>query len=74
MARFVELHQPDNNGSTPVMVNADWIEYVSPVDDGVLLHLGTVNVDGQQNRLYSRPYILHVTEDYYTIKELLRCQ
>ena len=73
MARFVELHQPDNNGSTPVMVNADWIGYVTPVDDGALLHLGTVNIDGQQGRLNSRLHILHVSENYYTVKELLQC-
>lgn len=74
MSRFVELHQPDSKGPTPVMVNMDWIEYVAPVDDGVLLYLGTVNVDGQQGRLSSRPHILHVSENYYTVKELLQCQ
>lgn len=73
MARFVELHQPDSKGPTPVMVNVDWIEYIIPLKDGSLLYLGSVNVDGQQGRFSSRPYTLHVTEAYYTIKELLQC-
>ena len=74
MSRFVELHRPDSSGSTPVIVNIDWIEYIVPLKDGVLLYFGIVNVDGEQDRFSSRPYTLHVTEDYYTVKELLQCQ
>lgn len=74
MSRFVELHQPDSKGQTPVMVNEDWIEYIIPLKDGSLLFLGSVNVDGQQDRFSSRPYTLNVTEDYYTIKEILQCR
>ncbi len=74
MARFVELHQPASSSSTPIMVNVDWIEYFTPLKEGSLLYFGTINVDGQQDRVSSRPYTIHVTEDYYTVKELLQCQ
>lgn len=74
MSRFVELHQPNSSGSTSVMINIDWIEYIIPLKDGVLLYMGTINVDGQQNGFSSRPFTLHVTEDYYTVKELVKCQ
>lgn len=74
MSRFVELHQPASSGPTPLMVNVDWIEYIIPLKDGALLYFGTINVDGQQDRFGSRPYTLHVTEDYYTVKELIQCQ
>lgn len=74
MSRFVELHQPDSKGPTPVMVNVDWIEYIIPLKDGSLLYLGSVSVDGLQDRFSSRPYTLHVMEAYYTIKEILQCR
>ena len=74
MARFIELHQPHSSNPTPIVVNVDWIEYITPLKDGVLLHFGTASVDGRQDGMSSRPYTLHVTEDYYTVKELLQCQ
>lgn len=74
MVRFVEFHQPNSSGPTPVMVNVEWIEYIIPLKEGALLYLGTINVEGQQDQVGSRPYTIHVTEDYYTIKEIFQCQ
>ncbi|MBR3699547.1 MAG: hypothetical protein IKM85_08535 [Bacteroidales bacterium] len=74
MSRFIELHQPDSSAPRPIIVNLDWIEYVVPLKEGALLYFGTINVDGQQDRVGSRPYSIQVTEDYYTVKELLQCQ
>ena len=74
MSHFIELHQLASSSPTPMMVNVDWIEYIIPLKDGALLYMGTINVDGQQNGLSSRPFTLHVTEDYYTVRELVKCQ
>lgn len=74
MSQFIELHQSGSNESYPVIINVDWIEYVSKLDNGSLIHFSSVYVDGQQDRVTSRAYTMHVTEDYYTIKEILRCK
>lgn len=74
MSRFIELHQPDHSAPRPIIINPDWIAYIQPSKDGAILHLGSVSVDGHQGGFSSRPYTLHVTEDYYTVKELIQCQ
>ena len=74
MARFIELHQSHSSNLTPIVVNVDWIEYITPLKDGVLLYFSTVSVDGRQDGISSRQHSLQVTEDYYTVKELLQCQ
>lgn len=74
MGSFIELHITLSSKSEPLMVNTDWIEYVTPLKEGSLIHLGTVNVDGNQNGVSSRSFMLQVDEDYYSIKEILHCQ
>lgn len=74
MSQFIEFHQSGSHESYPVIINTDWIEYVSELDTGSLIHFSSVYVDGQQDRVNSRAHTMHVTEDYYTIKELLRCK
>ena len=75
MSHFIEVHLQYKPNSRPCILNTDWVEYVTPLDDGSLIHLGTVNVDGQQGgRFDSRAFTLLVTEDYYTLKELFHCK
>lgn len=74
MSHFIELHRSESNESYPVIINVEWIEFVSKIDSGSLIHFSSVYVYGQQDRVNSRAHVMHVTEDYFTIKELLRCR
>ena len=74
MSHYIELHITQSSKREPMMVNTDWIEYITPLKEGSLIRPGTVSVDGNQNGVSSRSFMLHVDEDYYTIKEMLHCQ
>ena len=74
MSRFIELHLYDESNPTSLIVNTDWIAYLKPQETGCMLYLGTVRVDGHRDMFGSVLYSLHVMEDYYTVKDFLRCQ
>ena len=73
MSHFVELHLISSNNQ-PIMLNTDWVAYIRPSDKGAVVYLGTIDVSGQQEVLRSGLNTLRVSEDYLTLKELLRCK
>lgn len=72
MSSFIELHL-DRTPPTPCIVNKDSIAYVEPAKEGCYLYLRLSMIDGGNNRLSSHAKVIHVIEDYYTIKTMLRC-
>ena len=70
---FVELHLMGSNNQ-PIILNTYWIEYIKPLEKGSTIYLATVDVSSQQANISSRSFMLHVLEDYITIKEMLRCK
>lgn len=48
MHHFIEVHFQSSSDSRPCIINVDWIAYITPLDNGSLLHLATMRVDGQQ--------------------------
>lgn len=74
MSRFIEVHLFSSSKLRLCLLNVDRVEYITPMDNGSLIRLASVDTDGRQERVDSRPFTLHVTEDYFTLKELLHCQ
>lgn len=74
MSRFIEVHLSSSSEPQLCVLNVDRIEYITRMDKGSLIHLASVDTDGQKERFDSRPFTLHVTDDYFTLKELLHCQ
>ncbi len=74
MSRFIEVHLSSSSEPRLCILNVDRVEYITPMDNGSLIHLASVDTDGRQESIDSRPFMLHVTEDYFTLKELLHCQ
>ena len=68
MARFIELHDLNNNGN-PVLINVDWIASVSISSDHTVVLIG-VKCDRNGNGS-SWLYSLYVEESYYEIKDIV---
>ena len=62
----------DANGRDGRYLKEDWD--ITPLDNGSFIRLASVDTDGHQERVDSRPFTLHVTEDYFTLEEHLHCQ
>ena len=74
MLHFIEVHLSGSSEPEPCILNVDKVGYITPLDNGSLIHLTSVSIDGQQGRVDARLFMLHVIEDYFTLKELLHCQ
>lgn len=73
MSHFVELHLISSNNQL-IILNTDWIVYIRPFDKGSVVYLGSIDVSGQQGDVRSGLSTIHVSEDYLTLKEMLRCK
>lgn len=73
MSHFVELHLISSNNQS-IILNTDWVVYIRPFDKGSVVYLGSIDVSGQQGDVRSGLSTIHVSEDYLTLKEMLRCK
>lgn len=73
MSHFVELHLISSNNQS-IILNTDWVVYIRPLDRGSVVYLGSIDVSGQQGDVRSGLSTIHVSEDYLTLKEMLRCK